>query len=307
MTNAMKKAAVGTPDFEYGGYTIEEYERIFAYKKEGTMPSFDEVEESKRKGKRSTFRHKCVDFHISADGTSLMYFKTNKYDSKKKPTNQTLGRTSSSTSLTKANLRPTIHHQQRTSLSPPTFQLTSIQIISNTLNNDVITNRDMRFKPPTKGYMIINSSPIDRPLSQNIRKNIADRNCLFRAFSFCLTGSESHHLTVRRVLCDYMEFYPSTWQPLVGACTVSEYLDRGMRTSGIGREHWGTEIEILAFADMFNCMIYVYNAHNSARNIKQYEGYGPRPRADRPATNNADLTTFLLYNAHDHFEVVLSP
>uniref|UniRef100_A0A914X6U7 OTU domain-containing protein n=1 Tax=Plectus sambesii TaxID=2011161 RepID=A0A914X6U7_9BILA len=107
------------------------------------------------------------------------------------------------------------------------------------------------------------------------KKIVADGNCLFRAFSFCLTGSESHHLTVRRVLCDYIEFYPSTWQPLVGTRTIAKYLDRGVRTSGIGREHWGTKIEILAFANMFNCMIYVYNDHDSARNIKQYEGYGP--------------------------------
>uniref|UniRef100_A0A914UWQ7 OTU domain-containing protein n=1 Tax=Plectus sambesii TaxID=2011161 RepID=A0A914UWQ7_9BILA len=179
---------------------------------------------------------------------------------------------------------------KKTSLSPPTFQLTSIQIISNALNNDVITDRDMRFKPPTKGYMIINSSPLDvhrneivrpkfgtarmfertaAPKAKNIRKIIADGNCLFRAFSFCLTGSKSHHLTVRRVICDYIEFFSSVWQPLVGTCTISEYLDRGVRYSGIGREHWGTEIEILAFADMFNCMVYVYNDHDSARKVKQ--------------------------------------
>uniref|UniRef100_A0A914UVU8 Uncharacterized protein n=1 Tax=Plectus sambesii TaxID=2011161 RepID=A0A914UVU8_9BILA len=42
--------AVGTPDFEYGGYTIKEYEQIVAYKKECMMLSFEEVEESMRKG-----------------------------------------------------------------------------------------------------------------------------------------------------------------------------------------------------------------------------------------------------------------
>uniref|UniRef100_A0A914UHT3 Uncharacterized protein n=1 Tax=Plectus sambesii TaxID=2011161 RepID=A0A914UHT3_9BILA len=50
---------------------------------------------------------------------------------------------------------------KKTSLSPPTFQSTLIQIISNALNNDVNTNWDMRFKPPTKGYMIVNSSPLN--------------------------------------------------------------------------------------------------------------------------------------------------
>uniref|UniRef100_A0A914WWA7 OTU domain-containing protein n=1 Tax=Plectus sambesii TaxID=2011161 RepID=A0A914WWA7_9BILA len=217
---------------------------------------------------------------------------------------------------------------KKTSLSPPNFQSTPIPIDSDALINDVNTNCDLHFKPPTKGYMIINSAPLDvhrnvivrpkfgtarmfsrtaAPKPKNIRKIIADGNCLFRAFSFCLTGSEEHHLTVRRVICDYMEFFSSVWQPLVGNRTITEYLDRGVRTSGIGREHWGTEIEILAFADMCNCMVYVYNDHGSARKIKQYKGYGPRPRADRSAQDIADLTTFLLYNAYNHFEVVLSP
>uniref|UniRef100_A0A914UWR8 Integrase zinc-binding domain-containing protein n=1 Tax=Plectus sambesii TaxID=2011161 RepID=A0A914UWR8_9BILA len=48
------------------------------------MPSFEGVEESKHKGKRSTFQHKCADFAISADGTSLMYYKMYKYNCQKK-------------------------------------------------------------------------------------------------------------------------------------------------------------------------------------------------------------------------------
>uniref|UniRef100_A0A914XD44 OTU domain-containing protein n=1 Tax=Plectus sambesii TaxID=2011161 RepID=A0A914XD44_9BILA len=115
------------------------------------------------------------------------------------------------------------------------------------------------------------------PKPKNIRKIIVDGNCLFRAFFFCLTGSEEHYLTT-------------------AACALLA-----------SAEHWGTEIEIPAFTDMCNCMVYVYKDHDSARNIKQYEGYGPRPRADRSPHDNADLTTFLLYNAHNHFEVVLSP
>uniref|UniRef100_A0A914WXF6 OTU domain-containing protein n=1 Tax=Plectus sambesii TaxID=2011161 RepID=A0A914WXF6_9BILA len=145
------------------------------------------------------------------------------------------------------------------------------------------------------------------PKPKNIRKIVTNGSCLFRAFLFCLTGPEEHHLIVWRVICNYMEFFSSMWQPLLGTCTIAKYFDRGVRTSGIGIEHWGIEIEILTFANMFNCMVDVYNDHDSARKIKQYEGYGPRPRANRPATNTADLTTFLLYNAHNHFKVVLSP
>uniref|UniRef100_A0A914X2M4 OTU domain-containing protein n=1 Tax=Plectus sambesii TaxID=2011161 RepID=A0A914X2M4_9BILA len=215
------------------------------------MPSFEEVEESMHKGKRSTFRHKCANFAISTDGTSLMNYKKNKYDSNKKPASTVVtiviksdkseSEAYDSPPAKKICLSPPT---KKTSLSPPTFQLTPIQIISDALIIDVvITDRELRFKPPTKGFMIINSSPLDihrneivhpkistarmfnrtaAPKPKNIRKIVADGNCLFRAFSFCLTDSESHHLTVRRIICDYMEFYPSTWQPLVGTRTVSE-------------------------------------------------------------------------------------
>ncbi|EYB95490.1 hypothetical protein Y032_0159g3291 [Ancylostoma ceylanicum] len=83
-SNAATFTTTQEPEYQYVGFSHLDYERIFAFKRNGTMPSFEEVEESKRKGKRSTFKHKCADFHISADGTTLMYFKVNRSDSKRK-------------------------------------------------------------------------------------------------------------------------------------------------------------------------------------------------------------------------------
>uniref|UniRef100_A0A914W5G1 Integrase catalytic domain-containing protein n=1 Tax=Plectus sambesii TaxID=2011161 RepID=A0A914W5G1_9BILA len=82
-TDKNKKTPIRSPDYEYRGYSTEEYERIFAFKQDGTVPTFEELEESKHKGKRSTFKHKCADFYISPDGTSLMYCKMNKTESKR--------------------------------------------------------------------------------------------------------------------------------------------------------------------------------------------------------------------------------
>uniref|UniRef100_A0A914XQJ1 RNA-directed DNA polymerase n=1 Tax=Plectus sambesii TaxID=2011161 RepID=A0A914XQJ1_9BILA len=78
-----KRTPIGSQEYEYGGYSTEEYERIFAFKRDGTVPTFEELEESKRKGKRSTFKHKCADFYISPEGTFLMYCKMNKTESKR--------------------------------------------------------------------------------------------------------------------------------------------------------------------------------------------------------------------------------
>uniref|UniRef100_A0A914XA52 OTU domain-containing protein n=1 Tax=Plectus sambesii TaxID=2011161 RepID=A0A914XA52_9BILA len=326
MTTAMKKAAVETPDFEYGGYTIKEYECIFVLKKEGMMLSFEEVEESMRKGIiDKVLLHRSHQLTQMAEQLEENF--TGPYIHRLMKANITYLARMDGTVLKKTvscgQLKLFIDKPASTAVtsisksdeSESEAYSTPIPIDSDVLIYDVITDRDLRFKPPTKGYMITNSAPLDlqrdvivrpkfgtarlfnrtaAPKPKNIEKIIADGNCLFRAFSFCLTGSEEHHLTVRRVICDFMEFFSATWQPLVGTRTISEYLDRGVRTSGISREHWGTEIEILAFVDMCNCMVYVYNDHDSARKIKQYEGYRPRPRADRPATNIADLTNLFV-------------
>jgi hypothetical protein len=53
-----RKAKVFGVDYSYGGFSVEEYESIFKFKRDGTVPTFEEVEESKRKGKKSTFKHK---------------------------------------------------------------------------------------------------------------------------------------------------------------------------------------------------------------------------------------------------------
>ena len=109
---------------------------------------------------------------------------------------------------------------------------------------------------------------------------------------------------MRQSICEYMESHPKTWEGIANCSNIKEYLDRGMRSPGVSRNHWGTECEILAFADLFNCMIYVFN-DGLERKEKQWEGYGPHPCSSRPLGDIGDLTTILVYSANDHFEAVL--
>lgn len=79
-----------------------------------------------------------------------------------------------------------------------------------------------------------------------------------------------------------------------------------MRYAGVGHNHWDTECEILAFADLFDRVVYVFN-DGLERRVKQLEGYGPRSRKDRPRGDIGNLTTILLYAANDYSKAVLAP
>ncbi|KAL6735852.1 hypothetical protein Aduo_006259 [Ancylostoma duodenale] len=103
-----------------------------------------------------------------------------------------------------------------------------------------------------------------------------------------------------------MERNPVTWASIAGVDSIMEYLDRGMRIPGTDQRHWGTDTDI-AFANLFDCMVYIYNDHDDVLYQKHYEGYGPRPTVDRPCRDIGDLTTILLYHAQYHFEVVMDP
>ncbi|EYB95489.1 hypothetical protein Y032_0159g3290 [Ancylostoma ceylanicum] len=70
------------------------------------------------------------------------------------------------------------------------------------------------------------------PLQKNIKTMVSDGNCLFRAFSYCLTGSEKNHVAVRRAICNHTESNPATWAPIAGVDNITEYLDRDMRIPG---------------------------------------------------------------------------
>ncbi|KAL6723714.1 toxin-antitoxin system, toxin component, RelE domain protein [Ancylostoma duodenale] len=64
---------------------------------------------------------------------------------------------------------------------------------------------------------------------------------------------------------------PITWASIAGVDSITEYLDRGMHIPGTDQRHLGTDTEILAFADLFDCMVYIYNGHDDVLYPKQHE------------------------------------
>ena len=107
---------------------------------------------------------------------------------------------------------------------------------------------------------------LKRPDLTTVVKGVGDGNCLFRCFSYILTGSQNQHLAIRMTIVAHMR----SIAPLFEACgqlNVINYdsLDHYIASSYMdcpnsqGRYGWGSETEMYAFAHMMNCNIYSYD------------------------------------------------
>ena len=82
--------------------------------------------------------------------------------------------------------------------------------------------------------------------TQNIR---GDGNCLFRAFSYLITGNQTHYHGVRLAIVTHMRSI-QTFIISNGYTSVEQYVsETGMNRTSV----WGTEIEILTLAHLLLC------------------------------------------------------
>ena len=84
-----------------------------------------------------------------------------------------------------------------------------------------------------------------------------DGNCMFRALSFVLTGSQDQHLRVRSLICNHMHSIHLLVEPHISPNTnTRDYIERTrMEHNGT----WGTDVELLTFANLCQTNVYVYN------------------------------------------------
>ncbi len=113
-----------------------------------------------------------------------------------------------------------------------------------------------------------------------------DGNCLFRALSFFVTGSQDFHIFLRETICNFLEsnFELMDLEPNYVASSK-------MRSSST----WGTDMEIFAAASLLNTRIFVYTE------------FGPSWKwlLHSPLNSNVDNNSPALYINHarkNHYE-----
>ena len=119
-----------------------------------------------------------------------------------------------------------------------------------------------------------------------------DGNCLFRTFSFILTGSEDQHMAVREAILDHM------------VRTAHLLLFQHIRSSHTSVQSYiasrGRETEMLALAHMLQTDIYSYNTDDH-----KWHKYGIAD-LDRTVSDNVTRTSIYMHHPYNHFEVVQS-
>ena len=94
----------------------------------------------------------------------------------------------------------------------------------------------------------------------NLTKSIyGDGKCLFRCFSYLITGSQMHHMAVRSALVDHMVSIPAVF-----GGNVEDYL---AHTNMNRSRTWGNTEEVLGLSYLLNTPVYSYipSTHNWVR------------------------------------------
>ena len=141
---------------------------------------------------------------------------------------------------------------------------------------------------------------VDLRPPNHIKRIGGDGNCLFRSFSYIITGSEEQHMAVRTAILNHMidiaHFLLGHHIPPQYS-SVQDYIqDKGMDQPHI----WGTEIEMFTLAHLLQTCVFIYNTDDL-----NWCRYSPRG-VDR--TLNDDIQQMSMYINHppNHFEVVRS-
>ena len=111
---------------------------------------------------------------------------------------------------------------------------------------------------------------LTRPDTFRIRRIYGDGNCLFRAMSFIITGSESQHFEIRTSIIAHMLRIPEllTGRGVDGHNNYLSYYHGGyhsvenylVRTNMADDGTWGTDLEMSLLAHMLDIVVYSYKA-----------------------------------------------
>ena len=122
---------------------------------------------------------------------------------------------------------------------------------------DIPVPQDMQPKPPSArktGYEVL--KPFLFEQGREPDRVLGDGNCLFRALSRALTGVEDHHIALRKTIAEFEASNTTTFQPLhiaINQTTLFPDHLQNIRKLSV----WGTNLEILAAASLFQLDIYL--------------------------------------------------
>ena len=95
------------------------------------------------------------------------------------------------------------------------------------------------------------------PNPWRVRRIVGDGNCLFRCFSFLVTGCEEQHMEIRdAILCHMIKIAHLLLGHHMHYFNIYEYIER---TKMYLNSSWGTDVELLTFSHLLQTPVYTYD------------------------------------------------
>jgi len=150
---------------------------------------------------------------------------------------------------------------------------------------------------------------LTRPNKRRLRSIVGDGNCLSRALSYIITGSEDQHSIVQSLIVSHMLSIPHM---LIGrgpdglanyanGMQSHDNIEDYIRHSGMDRDGtWGSAIEMACASHLFNVPLYVYDVSHDTHT---WVTYFPS-NIDRSLPRNVNCMSMYLYFTGNHFSVV---
>ena len=142
--------------------------------------------------------------------------------------------------------------------------------------------------------------PLTEPDPATTKSICGDGNCLFRSFSYILTGSERQHMAVRLAIVEHMKLYSDFFiqhTDKTRYTSMQQYIeDKEMNQTST----WGTDVEILAMAHLLKTCVYIYDTEEG-----NWLRYSPC-HVDRSLQLADTQRAMYILHPPDHYDVVRS-
>ena len=128
---------------------------------------------------------------------------------------------------------------------------------------------------------------------------VGDGNCLFRAVSKAISGSEDNHKELRHLtVMHIMEMNNNDFKQFTGKDAETYLKESNMNEPGV----WATDIEIHVLARLLQVPIFVFLKVAERGNwVPHYN----QSKTDYPITHHGE-SIYLLNNGNQHFELVVA-
>ena len=136
------------------------------------------------------------------------------------------------------------------------------------------------------------------PNPRRVRRIVGDGNCLFRCFSFLVTGCEEQHMEIRdAILCHMVKIAHLLLGHHMHYSDIYEYIER---TKMYLNSSWGTDVELLTFSHLLQTPVYTYDVA-----LKKWWKYSPSAleKSHHQAAQQAEMGMYIQH-PRNHYEVV---